>query len=228
MKNIIKKVTALILTTSVIIGSGFVSIASENPYVDVNESDWYYNSVMHAKNEGYMTGVTPTRFDPGAYLQRQDLALMLMRHYISKGGTVTQQDDGTYYGKAIAWVKDKGIMKGYSNGDFGVGDAITRQDCIVTLDRYMTHVWGLLYASPIEIPNFQEQMESFKSTYADTNQLRDYSYTLMFASVMNWKLITGVERDGVKYLDPNEPTTRGTVSVMTDRWFDYFKAAFIQ
>ena len=92
---------------------------------------------MYVRDKGVMTGVNATLFAPGENLQRQDIALALMRRYISQGHTVIQKDDGTYYGKAVAWAKDMKIMTGYSNGDFGVGDVITRQDCITALDRYV-------------------------------------------------------------------------------------------
>lgn len=226
MKRVMKTLTALILMASVILGTGFASEASENPYVDVNESDWYYNSVMYAREQGFMTGVNPTHFDPGANLQRQDFALALMRHYINNGRTVTQQDDGTYYGKAVAWARETGVMTGYSNGDFGVGDVITRQDCIVTLDRYMS-LWGAIYLDPSEDPNYQTMREQFNSSYADVDQLRDYSSRLMFRCVMVDGLITGIDRDGVKYLDPNGLTTRGTASVMMERWFEKNSHLFV-
>lgn len=228
MKRVMKTLTALVLAASVILGTGFVSEASENPYVDVNESDWYYNSVMYAREQGFMTGVNPTHFDPGANLQRQDFALALMRHYINNGRTVTQQDDGTYYGKAVAWARETGVMTGYSNGDFGVGDVITRQDCIVTLFRYMQYEWGLIIGDPFEHPDYAAKIEQFEATYADVGQLRDYSYEYMFLSVMNLNLITGIDRDGVKYLDPNGLTTRGTASVMMERWFEHYSDGFIQ
>lgn len=225
MKKVLKTITTLLLSASVIFSAGIVSKASDNPYVDVNESDWYYDSVMYARDEGYMTGVNPTQFDPGAYLQRQDFALALMRHYISKGGTVTQQEDGTYYGKAVAWANEMGIMTGYTNGDFGVGDVITRQDCVVTLFRYM-RACGLVMGDPFEQPDYETKIQQFESTYVDVDQLRDYSYEDMFVSVMNLELIKGIERDGIKYLEPNGLTTRGTASVMTERWFKTFSEAF--
>ena len=65
-------------------------------------------------------------------------------------------------------------------------------------------------------------MEQFKTTYADVDQLRDYSRSIMYVAVMNDKLITGVERGGVKYLEPNGLVTRGMVSVMLERWFEEY------
>ena len=58
--------------------------------------------------------------------------------------------------------------------------------------------------------------------YADVDQLRDYSRSIIYVAVMNNKLITGVEKDGVKYLEPNGLVTRDMVSVMLERWFERF------
>ena len=149
------------------------------------------------------------------------IALALMRRYISQGHTVIQKDDGTYYGKAVAWAKDMKIMTGYSNRDFGVGDVITRQDCITALDRYVD-ACGLIRGSEVEDPYYFTKMEQFKTTYADVDQLRDYSRSIIYVAVMNNKLITGVEKDGVKYLEPNGLVTRDMVSVMLERWFERF------
>ena len=51
---------------------------------------------MYVRDKGVMTGVNATLFAPGENLQRQDIALALMRRYISQGHTVIQKDDGTY------------------------------------------------------------------------------------------------------------------------------------
>ena len=45
----------------------------------------------------------------------------------------------------------------------------------------------------------------------------------MLVAVMNNQLITGVERDGVKYLEPNGVVTRGMASVMLERWFKRYR-----
>ena len=113
------------------------------------------------------------------------------------------------------------IMTGNSNGEFGVGDVITRQDCITALDRYVD-ACGLIRVSAVEDPYYFTKIEQFETTYADIDQLRDYSYIIMYVAVMNDKLITGVEKDGGKYLEPNGLVTRGMVSVMLERWFERF------
>ena len=52
MKKAIKRITAMILAASVVLSSGFTSQAASNPYDDVYESDWYYDSVMYVRDKG--------------------------------------------------------------------------------------------------------------------------------------------------------------------------------
>ena len=65
MKKAIKRITAMILAASVVLSSGFTSQAASDPYDDVYESDWYYDSVMYVRDKGAMTGVNATHFAPG-------------------------------------------------------------------------------------------------------------------------------------------------------------------
>ena len=50
---------------------------------------------------------------------------------------LTDVDMNAYYGKAVAWAVDKGIIAGYQNGKFGVGDPINREQVATILYRYM-------------------------------------------------------------------------------------------
>lgn len=52
---------------------------SNNPFVDINSSKWYYDYVLTAYNNGIVSGVSSTRFDPGANITRQDVFTLLSR-----------------------------------------------------------------------------------------------------------------------------------------------------
>lgn len=43
---------------------------------------------------------------------------------------------GTYYSDAVERMSDRGIISGYEDGSFGVGDYITREQMATILDRY--------------------------------------------------------------------------------------------
>ena len=43
---------------------------------------------------------------------------------------------GSYYEAAVNWGAENGIVTGYNNGKFGVGDKITREQIVTFLYRY--------------------------------------------------------------------------------------------
>lgn len=217
----IKKIVMLLLACMLFLGSSESVLASE--YVDVSPDDWYYSSVMYMKKQNIMTGMDATHFVPGGengYLQRQDLAVILGRHY--KKIKNTQQDftskDGSYYGGYVDWVKSQGIMNGYENGNFGVGDAITRQDLITTLYRYAEKfaIYTSIHGT------FDGQTEQFYRTYIDAYSINEYAVVSMEKAV-NSGILKGYEADGVKTLDPNGLVTRGMAAVMLQRFLNIYE-----
>ncbi len=110
-------------------------------FPDVAKGDWYYDAVKYCATRGFITGYKNGKFGPADALQRQDFVVILAR--IAGADTssfttckLTDVDMNAYYGKAVAWAVDKGIIGGYQNGKFGVGDPITREQVATILYRY--------------------------------------------------------------------------------------------
>lgn len=54
-------------------------------------------------------------------------------------GAVTKFPDvdySTYYSDSVDWANTRGIINGYSNGNFGPNDAVTRAQLVTILERY--------------------------------------------------------------------------------------------
>jgi len=75
-------------------------------------------------------------------IQRQDFLVMLAR---LDGVDLADYDyesdfpdvpSGSYYEAAVNWGYENGIVTGYQNGKFGVGDKITREQLVAFLYRY--------------------------------------------------------------------------------------------
>ena len=226
MKRIMKRIAALLMASVVCFqGSGIVyaaddvEVMSESPYRDVNESDWYFDGVCYMKNAAIMTGVgTGEYFMPGECIQRQDVALILGRHYKNTidSNLNLNQSNGAYYTDAVNWVKKYKIMNGYNPDNFGVGDAITRQDFAVTLYHYLDAVLGLNFAAVIEEPVLNK--------YPDASEVRPYAWDAMNYMV-KCGIIQGTGTD-VKMLDPNGTVTRGMAAVMLQRYMEEYGADF--
>jgi len=115
-------------------------------YPDVPKNAWYYDAVQFCTVERIITGYKDGRFGPNDKIQRQDFVLILARvagvnlniystsAVLSKFGDVN--DANAYYVGALAWGVKAGIVQGYNNGNFGVGDPITREQICVFIYRY--------------------------------------------------------------------------------------------
>ena len=108
-------------------------------FLDVKESDWFYEAVSYAVENGLMSGMSEDIFAPNTPLTREMLAVILW----NLEGNPTPNDvtpfldvtSDKYYANAIAWANENGIIAGYGD-TFGVGDSITREQFAVMLHNY--------------------------------------------------------------------------------------------
>ena len=111
-----------------------------NPFVDVAESDWFFDGVKFAAMNGIMKGVSADHFAPTADATRAMSVTCLYRMAKAEpvGGSSEFLDveDGVWYTDAILWASANGIVNGYGNGYFGVNDGLTREMLITILYRY--------------------------------------------------------------------------------------------
>lgn len=117
-------------------------------YSDVSKFAWYHDAVTYVTGRGAMTGYGGTDlFGAADNIQRQDFLVMLARlegvdlenyKYDSEFPDVPS---GSYYQAAINWGYENGIVTGYENGYFGVGDEITREQLVAFLYRYANYCY---------------------------------------------------------------------------------------
>jgi hypothetical protein len=111
-------------------------------FPDVHRGDWFYSAAKYNYKHEFITGYKNGKFGPSDALQRQDFVVILARIADARldGYTscpLSDVDINAYYGKAVAWAVDKGIITGYNNGKFGVGDKITREQVATIIYRFM-------------------------------------------------------------------------------------------
>lgn len=108
------------------------------PFKDVSKDSWSYSSILFAYQEGLISGVTATKFEPLSNMKRCDLALMLYRMKKSPAvsGAVPFTDlKQDYYKNAVTWAYQNGIISGISATTFGPGKNVTREQLITMLYR---------------------------------------------------------------------------------------------
>ena len=109
-------------------------------FKDVKENDWFYEAVSYAVENGLMSGMSEDIFAPNTPLTREMLAVVLYnvegQPESTEADTFTDVKGDMWYTDAILWANENGIVAGYDNGAYGVGDLITREQFATILYRY--------------------------------------------------------------------------------------------
>ena len=172
-------------------------------FKDVKESDWFYEAVSYAVENGLMSGMSEDIFAPNTPLTREMLAVILW----NLEGNPTPNDvapfldvtSDKYYANAIAWANENGIVAGYGD-TFGVGDSITREQFAVMLYNYAQYQgYDVSVGEDTNI-----------LSYTDAFDISNYAYP-----AMQWACGAGImsgNDDGT--LNPQGKATRAEAATM--------------
>ena len=110
------------------------------PFTDVRESDWFYEDVAFAYENGLFAGTSDTTFSPNASMTRAMLVTVLYRlegqpAVNGRSGFSDVQYNG-YYEDAVTWAADNGIVNGTSTSTFSPNVNVTREQMAAILYRY--------------------------------------------------------------------------------------------
>lgn len=113
------------------------------PFTDVRESDWFYEDVAFAYENGLFAGTSDTTFSPNASMTRAMLVTVLYRlegqpAVNGRSGFSDVQYNG-YYEDAVTWAADNGIVNGTSTTTFSPNANVTREQMAAILYRYAQH-----------------------------------------------------------------------------------------
>ena len=215
-KDFHKKIDEVYLTEDTTVYAKWEKIAEEVPeepeeteetetisFKDVKESDWFYEAVSYAVENGLMSGMSEDIFAPNTPLTREMLAVILW----NLEGNPTPDEvapfldvtSDKYYANAIAWANENGIVAGYGN-TFGVGDSITREQFAVMLYNYAQYQgYDVSVGEDTNI-----------LSYTDAFDISNYAYP-----AMQWACGAGImsgNDDGT--LNPQGKATRAEAATM--------------
>lgn len=176
-------------------------------FSDVNYSTWYYGYVEYVYALGLMTGLNDTYFGAVDPLARAQFATILYRingepevEYSPEFADVLE---GEWYTDPIIWASEQGVVTGYSNGNFGPGDYINREQMAVMMYRYA-------------------QSKGYDtSSRADFSGFSDGAYVSDFAvEAMQWAVGTGIisGKDRETRLDPQGNANRAECATIITRF----------
>jgi len=139
----------------------------EAPFKDVtDEYKWASAGIHGLRKYGLVNGDGNGNFRPAAGITREEFLKILLNVFAidAKGGnsTFTDVDNNAWYAEYVATAADMGIVKGYADGRFGVGDTISRADMAVMIYRTMTICEisvdpteeGFMFKDVIDIPDY--------------------------------------------------------------------------
>ena len=112
----------------------------ENPFSDVSDSAWYYDSVMQLAKSGIIKGETESIFNPAGVCTRAQAVTILWRaagcpEPTIKTTSFTDVKAGSYYEKAVLWAVENGITAGTTKNTFSPNDACARAQIVTFLWR---------------------------------------------------------------------------------------------
>ena len=110
------------------------------PFTDVAESDWFYDAVRYAYENGLMGGIGDNLFAPNSPTTRAQLVTILYRlegePAVTGQSPFTDVEADTWYTDAVTWAAEEGVVNGVSATQFAPGNNITREQLATILFRY--------------------------------------------------------------------------------------------
>lgn len=173
-------------------------------FEDVAEADWFYDAVKFAVESGIMKGVSDTVFSPMEVTTRGSIITMIHRLEAEPEGLATFPDVASteWYGKAVAWGADHGIVKGYDDGTFAPNESITREQMAAILYRYAG------------FKGYDVSASAELDAFADGGEVSSWAQ-----EAVRWAVGVGlIHGKGGNRLDPAGTASRGEAAAMMMRF----------
>lgn len=160
------------LSTFAVIPGSEVPKEPANPFDDVNASDYYYDAVLWAVENGVTNGISATTYGPGVAMTRGQMVTLLWRAYGAPRATdanpFTDVSESDYYYDAVLWAVANGITVGTSATTFGPETEVTRAQAVT----------------------FQWRAAGFPVVYG--NNFDDVPADIYYANAVAWAVSTGI------------------------------------
>ncbi len=115
-------------------------LREENPFLDVNETQFYHDPVLWALENGITNGVDAQHFGPMGVCNRAQVVTFLWRaagspEPVFLENPFTDVAEGTWYTDAVLWAVEMGITNGLTESTFGPNAVCNRAQVVTFLHR---------------------------------------------------------------------------------------------
>ena len=180
-----------------------------NPFRDVTESDWFYDDVRFANQNGLFNGVEKDLFAPEEPMTRGMLVTVLWRldgeTAPKTATTFTDVDVNAYYADAVAWAAESGVVNGIGGNKFDPEGNVTREQIAAILFRYAS-LKGVDTAARADL-----------TAFPDAEKTSAYAHDALSWAVAA-ALVKGTKEGSTIYLDPQGSATRAQVAAILSRY----------
>lgn len=172
--------------------------SNSNPFSDVKPSNSHYNAILSLHADGIITGVSKTEYKPNAIITRGEAAQFIVNALgintsnITNPGFADVPPTHKNY-EAIAALYGKGVIGGYTNGNFGPSDSLTRSQIATMLTRAFS----------------LEEATTTKTKFSDVNKLTDSNAKKYIQTLVNYNITVGTTPTT---FSPNMKLTRGQLA----------------
>ena len=186
--------------------TSFSALEIEMPFTDVNKSDWFYEGVNFVYQRGLFNGVSEKIFSPGSSMTRAMFATVLARLEAEElkkydKSIFSDVDMEMWYGQAVEWAAESGIVNGVGDNRFAPDEAITREQMATMLNNYVKY-------KKLELPS------KTTAEFADANLISTWAAEAV--KIMHGAEIINGKSDNL--FDPLGTATRSEVATLFMRY----------
>lgn len=163
------------------------STISIDQFLDVKKSDWFYDDVNYALQNGLMNGTASDLFSPNETIKRGMLVAILWRldeNPSEKRADFLDVQKDAYYFHAVNWAYANGIVNGYDEKSFGPEDDITREQLATIIYKYAVY------------KKYDVSGKTSLNRYEDANLISDYAIPALKWANAN-EIITGTPKNQI-------------------------------
>ena len=178
-------------------------------FQDVDESQWFYESVEYVVEHGLFTGSSETQFEPFKSINRAMAVVVLHRlagePKAERHSSFQDVDPAAWYAAAVDWAMENEITAGTGKNRFAPGQTVTREQLITLLYRVIRNTGR----------GSEDRTEL--SAFSDADKVSPWA-----VEAMSWAVRSGILNGINGRLAPQGDVTRAQAAAIFTRAYQTF------